>query len=165
MVVFDMAPDKTARQVRSLTAYLTRAWGSRLTLKEVEKINVNGLDAATAEARMSSRAGSQDIRLLVIRGGAEKIFRFAFISPPDMTARLRVEFQRTTFSFRHISEKEVALIKPLKLKVASVRAGDTAESLAAGMPFEKFRRRWFEVINRLRLEAGLTPGTAVKTVQ
>ena len=165
MVIFDMAPDNTARQVRSLTAYLTRAWGSKLTLKDVEKINVNGLDAATAEARMSSRAGAQDIRLLVIRGGAGKIFRFAFISHPDMTAGLWVEFQRTTFSFRHISEEEVALIKPLKIKVASVRAGDTAESLAAGMPFEKFRLRWFEVINRLRLEAGLTPGTAVKTVQ
>ncbi len=165
MVIFDMAPDKTARRVRSLTAYLTRAWGSRLALKGVDRINVNGLDAATAEARMTSRAGPRDIRLLVIRGGTGKIFRFAFISPPDMTARLRLEFQRTTFSFRHISEEEVALIKPLKIKVASVQAGDTAESLAAAMPFEKFRQRWFEVINRLGLEAGFRPGTLVKTVQ
>ena len=165
VVVFDMAPEKTARRVRSLTSYLTSAWGSRLALKNVEKVNVNGLDAATAEARANSRSGPRDIRLVVIRGRTGKIFRFAFISPPDMTGRLRVEFQRTTFSFRHISEQEVAAIKPLKIKITAVRASDTPDSLAAGMPFEKFRRRWFEVMNRLRLEKGLEPGVSVKTVR
>ena len=59
----------------------------------------------------------------------------------------------------------MAAIKPLKIKITAVRAGDTPDSLAAGMPFEKFRRRWFEVMNRLRLEKGLEPGVSVKTVR
>ncbi len=163
-LIFDMAPKKVSEKVASLAQYLTGGWGGNLKLSGVERIDVNGLDAATAEARVAGRSGSRDIRLLVIRGQRGRIFRFAFITPPAMTGRLNVEFRRTTFSFRHISDAEAAAIRPLRIKVARIGPGDTPDSLARKMPFEKFGLRWFRVINGLRPGQGLTPGARIKTV-
>ena len=164
VIIFDMASKKASEKVTSLPAYLTGGWGGNLSLSGVERINVNGLDAATGETRVAGRSGPRDIRLLVIRGERGRIFRFAFITPPAMTGKLNVEFRRTTFSFRHISDAEAAAIRPLKIKVARVGPGDTPDSLARKMPFEKFGLRWFRVINGLRPGQGLEPGARIKTV-
>ena len=110
------------------------------------------------------RTRAVDVRLLAIRGGPKRIFRLAFISPPNMTGRLKIDFQRTTFSFRRITKDEAEAIKPLRIKVVPVRPGDTATSLAAGFPFERFRLRWFETLNGQRPGQRLTPGAKVKIV-
>ena len=81
-----------------------------------------------------------------------------------MTARLEVDFRRATYSFRRISETEAAAIQPLRIKVVPVKPGDTATSLAAGFPFERFRLRWFETLNGQRPGQRLTPGAKVKIV-
>ncbi len=102
-IIFDMVDDKTARKTRSITGYIG-LWGGNLELGRGERININGLDAATATARMSDRDGPKDVRLLAIRGGGVELFRFAFITPPALTRRLEVELQRTNYSFRRISK-------------------------------------------------------------
>ena len=81
-----------------------------------------------------------------------------------MTARLSAEFRRSTWSFRRISEAEAKAIKPLKVRVVTVKDADTALGLSARMPLGKFSRRWFETMNRNALGRGLSPGGAVKTV-
>ena len=164
VVIFDMAPDKTARRVRSLRGYIAETWASNLALRGQERIAINGMRAATAEARVSTRGGPRDIRLVAIRGSEGRIFRLAFISAPEMTARLSAEFRRTTWSFRRISEAEARAIKPLKVRVVTVKDGDTALGLSARMPLGKFNRRWFETMNRNALGRGLAAGGAVKTV-
>ena len=164
VVIFDMAADKTARHVRSLRGYIAETWASNLALRGQERIDINGMEAATAEARVSTRGGPRDIRLVAIRGSEGRIFRLAFISPPAMTARLSVEFRRATWSFRRISEAEAKAIKPLKIRVVTVKDGDTALRLAARMPLGKFSRRWFETMNRNALGRGLAAGGAIKTV-
>jgi len=163
-MIFDMASDKTARKVRSLRGYIAGTWASNLALRGQERITVNGMEAATAEARVSTPGGPRDIRLVAIRGKEGRIFRLAFTSPPEMTARLSVEFRRTTWSFRRISEAEARAIKPLKVRVVTVKDGDTALGLSARMPLGKFSRRWFETMNRNALGRGLSPGGAIKTV-
>ena len=163
VIIFDMADEKTARETRSVTGYLG-LWGGNLGLGRIERITINGLDAATAAARVSTRDGPRDVRLLTIRGGADRLFRFTFITPPALTRRLEVELQRTTYSFRRLSREEAEAIKPLRIKVVNAEPGDTPKSLAARMPFEKFGLRWFEVLNGLDPGQGLRPGRAVKIV-
>ncbi|MCH7864354.1 MAG: M48 family metalloprotease [Proteobacteria bacterium] len=163
VIIFDMADEKTARETRSLTGYIN-SWAGNLGLGRVERIDINGLDAATAATRVSTRDGPRDVRFLAVRGGAERLFRFIFATPPSMTRRLEVELQRTTYSFRRISREEAEAIRPLRIKVVNVDAGDTPKSLAARMPFEKFGLRWFEVLNGLDPGQGLEPGRTVKIV-
>ena len=164
VVIFDMAPDKTARRVRSLRGYIAETWASNLALRGQERIAINGMEAATAEARESTRGGPRDIRLVAIRGSEGRIFHLAFISAPEMTARLSAEFRRTTWSFRRISEAEARALKSLKVRLVTVKEGDTALGLSARMPLGKFNRRWFETMNRNALGRGLAASGTVKTV-
>ncbi|MBL4690540.1 MAG: M48 family metalloprotease [Rhodospirillales bacterium] len=164
LMVFDLANPKSARRARSLRTYVTDVWARGLSLSGLETIDINAMEAATAEARINTRNGARDVRLVAIRGGAGQIFRLAFITPPSMTAGLEVDFQRTTYSFRRISKAEARAIQPLRIKVVPVRAGDTPQSLADRFPFEAFRLGWFETLNGLRPGQGLRPGARVKVV-
>ena len=164
VVVFDMAREKSASQARTLTGYIANTWASGLSLRHLERIDINGMEAATAAGRINTGSGAKDLRLIAIRGGPGRIFRLAFISPPGMTDKLKVDFQRATFSFRRITKEEADAIKPLRIKVIPIRPGDTATSLAAGFPFERFRLRWFETLNGQRPGQRLTPGAKVKIV-
>ncbi len=164
VVIFDMAPDKTARRVRSLRGYIAGTWASNLALRGQERIDINGMEAATGRDRLQTRAGPRDVRLLAIRDRPDRIYRFLFITPPSLTARLTNEFKRTTYSFRRLSPQEASSIQPLRLDVVTVRPGDTAKVLAARMPLGKFSLAWFETLNGLGGGRPLVPGRKVKVV-
>ncbi|MDA1091362.1 MAG: M48 family metalloprotease [Proteobacteria bacterium] len=160
VMVFDMAKEKSASNARSLSSYIANTWASGLPLSGLEKISINGMEAATAGARVNNN----DVRLIALRGGPDRIFRLAFITPPEMTAQFSSDFRRATYSFRRISKADADAVKPLKIKVVTVRDGDTPINMAAGFPFEAFRLRWFETLNGLGPGDRLTPGTRAKIV-
>ncbi len=160
VMVFDMAKEKSAHNARSLRGYIADTWASGLSLSGLEKFSINGMDAATAGGRVRGK----DIRLIALRDGPKKIYRLAFITPPEMTDRLSVDFRRATYSFRRISKAEADAVKPLRIKVVTVKGGDTPRSLAAGFPFEAFQLRWFETLNGLRPGQRITPRQRVKVV-
>jgi predicted Zn-dependent protease len=164
VLVFDLARETSARQARALTGYIANTWAAGLSLTGLQRIDINAMEAATASARTNTRNGPRDVRLIAIRGGAARIFRLAFITPLSMTARLDVDFRRTTYSFRRISQAEAAAVQPRRIKVVRVAPGDTPRSLAGTFPFEAFRLRWFEILNGLRPGQGLRPGSRVKVV-
>ena len=62
-------------------------------------------------------------------------------------------------SFRRLSEREAAALRPLRVRVVAVEPGETVDSLAARMAFEDFRSERFRVLN------GLTPGARLRTGQ
>jgi predicted Zn-dependent protease len=159
--VFDRAPQPPAGSMRD---YLTRVWAKGATLGNVETIRVNGLEAATGTARGSTNAGPRDVRLVAIRVDAQTIYRFLFVTPTNVTARLSEPFRRTTHSFRMLSEAEAAQLKPLRVRVVQVSEGDTVASLAARMPFAEFRKERFRVLNGLDERDRLTVGQRVKIV-
>ncbi len=163
-IAFDVQHGPAARRVRSLPAYLVRDWGSRLSLRAVERITINGMEAATGRDRLQTRAGPRDVRILAIRERPDRIYRFLFITPPSLTAGLTNEFKRTTYSFRRLSPQEASSIRPLRLNVVTVRPGDTAKALAARMPLGQFSLAWFETLNGLGGGQPLVPGRKVKVV-
>lgn len=164
VIVFDMVPPKQAERVEDVYAYLTRDWGS-YNLRDAQRITVNGLKGATARARIATRKGPLDLRLVAIHGTRQHIYRFAFLSKLEMTARLADDYQRTTYSFRRLALAEAAAIKPLRLHIMTVKAGDTADSLAARMPFETLRLERFLALNGLERDQPLAAGQKVKIVQ
>ena len=159
-IVFDMANPEAVRQSGSLLDYLRTKWGRNINLRALEPLEINGMPAATGAGRLDTA----DVRLIVIEGDKDKIFQFAFITPHQSTEKLSAELQRTTYSFRRISKSEANAIRPLRIRTTKVRTGDTAASLSNRLPFEKFNKEWFELINSLEPGARLTPGQTVKII-
>ncbi|MEQ8194293.1 MAG: M48 family metalloprotease, partial [Rhodospirillales bacterium] len=164
IVIFDMAPAQQARTVGDVAGYLVSHWGVSLGLSNVERITINGMQAATGAARGQSSDGVKDVRLVAIRGEDGRIFRFAFLTPPAMTNILATELKRTTYGFRRLSASEAAAIKPLKIKVMPVKAGDTVPSLASRQPLDRFRLEWFELLNGVGRDTPLRAGRLVKII-
>ena len=130
----------------------------------MEGITINGLEAATGSARIQTRDGPRDARLVAIRLDLQRIYRFVFLTPPADTARHAVGLRRTTYSFRLLDDPEAAQLKPLRIRVLRTRAGDTVKRLADRMAFAEFRTEWFRVLNGLPANHRLATGRAVKIV-
>ncbi|MCW8951925.1 MAG: M48 family metalloprotease [Rhodospirillales bacterium] len=160
-ITFDMGK---MRNTNSMTAYLGDEWGGNLQLREIERLDINGLEAATGWNRIATRGGTVDVRLLVIRRSADQAYRLAFVTPSRLTAGLNAEFRRTTYSFRELTQEEAGKIHAMRLLVVPVRSGDTIKTLAGGMPYGRFNDDAFRVLNDLSPEQALTPGGPVKIV-
>ncbi len=148
--------------------YLRDIWAAGTRLNDLQRLNVNGFDAATATTQIRGQVGNYsgafDVRLVAIQFGAREIYRFMFLTPPARTAALRVELQRVTFSFRRLTARETSRIHPLTLEIMTVRRGDTVESLARGLPFEELLVERFRTLNGLPAGERLTAGMRIKIV-
>ncbi len=161
LIRFDAARERTAADVVS---YLTRTWARGLALSDVERIRINGMEAATGRATIALRGGRADLRLVAIRFSPDAIYRFTMVTPLAVEPGLRRELRRTTYSFRRLERGEAAAYRPFRLGVVTVEPGDTVESLARRMPFEDFRVARFLALNGLPQGVRLSPGRRVKIV-
>ncbi|MEM7168685.1 MAG: M48 family metalloprotease [Pseudomonadota bacterium] len=161
VILFDQA--KRANN-QSMSAYLQKVWGKNTTLSNRESIDVNGLKGATATARVDTRNGPRDFRLVAIAFDNKTIYRFLFITPPDQTKDLGPALRETTHSFRKLSKKEAAAIKPLRLRLYKVQEGDTASEIAARFPFEDFKLERLAVINGLGENPEIKVGQTIKII-
>lgn len=148
----------------NMTAYLGQRWGAKLRLSGVEAIDINGMPAATAKARVQTESGPADIRLVAVDGGGGTVFRMLFLSPPG-NAGFDEAYKRTTYSLHRLTAEERAGIRPLRLRIVRVQPGDTVESLAAGMAPDQWKIELFQVLNGLQPGERLEPGRRVKLVQ
>ena len=163
-LAFSLVGGKKARQAGSPLTYLTRDWGSKIRLKGVERLNINGMEAATGQATLSAGNGNKDLRLVAVRERPDRIFRFLFLSPPALTNKIDGEFRRTAYSFQRLSPAEAAAIQPLRVRVVNVTANDSPEKLASLFPYAKFRLQRFNLLNGLSAGQPLQPGSKVKII-
>lgn len=161
-IVFDS--DKQKGRRRAPLDYMENVWAQGLVLSDREAITINGLRAATADARVRTNDGARDLRLVVIQGDGPEMWRFLFLTPPQDTQKLSLALRRTTYSFRRVSAAEAAKWKPWRVHLHKVVAGDTVESLAARMPFSKLKVEWFRALNGLGTGEPLRLGQTVKLV-
>ena len=165
LVVFDMERrEEIARQVPNMPTYLTRVWASNVEMAGIEELTIDGAEAATGITRLQTRSGAVVARLVAIRGGPDRVWRFAFLASPGDAQRLEGEFQRTAMSFRRLSAQQAAAVKPWRVGVVTVQAGDTPERLAERMVMDTYRLETFRALNALDAGARLTPGQQVKIV-
>ncbi|TAN64406.1 MAG: Zn-dependent protease [Magnetospirillum sp.] len=159
VIRFDMG--KEAQM--DMTSYLQSQWAKGSRLSNIEAITINGMPAATGMTRLSTNKGAVDARLLAIKDG-KAVYRMLFLTPPQVTAQHAEGQRRTTYSVRHLTDAERADIKPLRLKIITVKAGDTVESLAERLPYDDHRVERFRVLNGLAEGKGVTPGEKLKMV-
>ena len=161
-IIFDRAPQGT--QTSNMQRYISEQWLSNVQLSNVGPITVNGLDGASAMARVQTNNGARDAMLVALRWDQNTIYRFAFLAQPGQMDSMRGGFNNTVSSFRRISDAEAATFKPHRIEVITVGSGQTVESLAAQMPFPDYRVERFLVLNGLPPGAQVTPGQRVKIV-
>ncbi|HEX2215617.1 MAG TPA: M48 family metalloprotease [Xanthobacteraceae bacterium] len=142
---------------QTLGAYLTSGWIERVDASTVEELSINGFPAATAVA-----LGEQwSFRLYVVRFGSD-VYRFVFAAK-NRTAAADRQFRASVFSFRRMTLAEIERTRPLRLRVVTVKPGDTPDTLAARMATDRPLER-FLVLNGLSSGQPLNPGDQVKIV-
>ncbi|MCA8928402.1 MAG: M48 family metalloprotease [Alphaproteobacteria bacterium] len=148
-VIFD---HDAKRWSGDMPSYLTRQWGAKVRLRDVEAIRVNGRSAATGWTRGTSNGRQVDLRLVAVRWNDGQIYRFRFLAPTQVMARYNRGFRETTYSLRSLSAAEAARLKPDRIRIHTVRRGETFEGLARQTPFTRLAAEHLRVLN------GYAPG-------
>lgn len=160
--VFDGARVETET---SMTQYLTTQWAKDLRLSDLRSFTVNGMDAASAAARVASNGGTVDVRLVAIRFEGDRVYRFQLISPPPASSGLINAFNRLVGSFRRMTAEEVASIQPRRIEVVTVQSGDTLASLAERLPYDdEYNVERLMVLNALDSPQDLKAGDRIKLI-
>ncbi|OWO96532.1 metalloprotease [Rhizobium esperanzae] len=154
-VRFDGVADN---QNQSLANYISSGWVTGLDPSTIRQITVNGMEAATARAS----ADRWDFDVTVIRNNAQ-IFRFLTAVPKGSDA-LEPTANVLRASFRRMTPAEAASLKPLRIRVVTVRPGENISTLAARMMGTDRKLDLFKLINALPTGAAVSPGDRVKII-
>jgi predicted Zn-dependent protease len=164
---FDLERDKKKVQAsRSALDYLTRYWVPNLRLQNAESITVNGMPAATGSARVQSKSGGTvDVRFVAVGFPTDEIIRFVIIAPAGGLSKIEATMIKSVNTLKFLSESEAKAVQPLRLRVVSVKPGDTVEKLAEKLPLSRFKLEQFRVLNGLREGETIKPGERVKMIE
>ena len=77
-IVFDIAKAKAAAHPAQ---YIRSEWARGAELRGIERLRLDGREAATALAAANTPQGAADIRLVAVRRDARSYYRFLFVSP------------------------------------------------------------------------------------
>jgi predicted Zn-dependent protease len=142
----------------SLSNYLTSGWVAGLVDGTVREIEVNGLPAATARAS----ADKWDFDVTVIRVN-KQIFRF-LTAVPKGNPQLDSVANILRGSFQRMTPQQISTLKPLRVRIATVKAGETVATYAARMMGTDRKLELFRMLNALSTTATLVPGQRVKII-
>ncbi|WP_136658298.1 M48 family metalloprotease [Nitratireductor sp. XY-223] len=148
----------TDNRRKSLTNYIASGWVSGLQPATIRSLRVNGLDAATARA--SAEKWDFDVTVIRVKN---RIYRLLTAAPKGSPA-LEPTAQSVRNSFRKMSSSEVASLKPLRVRLHTVRAGETVAGLAGRMRGTNRRLELFQLLNALSPGASLSAGQEIKIV-
>ncbi|MBV7257833.1 M48 family metalloprotease [Pacificimonas sp. WHA3] len=123
---------------------------------------INGMSAATRQARVSAQGGQVDLTVVGYKFDADSAYHFVFISPANVDDANIV--RSTSQSFRKLSTAEAARLRPKIIDVVTVKRGDTVSGLARRMAFDDYKVERFRVLNDLDDGQTLRAGQQVKIV-
>lgn len=142
----------------ALADYVRSGWVTGLDPATVQATTINGNAAAIARAR----ADGWQFDITVVRSG-DRVYRLLTAAPLSSTSLDRVA-RSVGGSFRSLSAAEKAALKPLRIRVVTVRPGDTVGSLSAQMVGVDRKLDLFRVLNALPPGGGISAGDKVKII-
>ncbi|WP_420820374.1 M48 family metalloprotease [Sphingobium terrigena] len=128
---------------------------------EVRRTTINGLPAAWRTVRANSQSGAVDATVFAYDFGGGKAFHFLLLTAAGQGIG---PFNAMVQSVQRLSPQEAAAIKPRRVDVVTVKAGDTVQSLSRRMAYSDYQLERFLTINALAANASLRPGQRVKIV-
>ncbi len=148
----------TEKKRTALTNYIASGWVSGLDPDTIRPIKLGTLDAATAKAT----ADKWDFDVTVIRV-KNRIYRLLTAAPTGSKG-LEATANIVRGSFRKMTPAEVTSVRPLRIRVETVRAGNTVQSLANRMRGTNRKLDLFRLLNAVPAGVGLSAGQRVKIV-
>lgn len=155
IIVFDMAQSTHGKDP---VGYIQNAWLKDKRLTGIERVTINGMQAAVAAFPGKVNNKNVEIRVVAISWKDNRMARFQIAVPPGLESAVVEELKRTTYSFRPISQKEKHSIKPYKVKIIKASSRDSVASLARKQPFTSLQEERFRVHNGIFTSAA--PGTS-----
>jgi predicted Zn-dependent protease len=151
-----------------LRDYMVRDWARALkatSLRDVRTDQIEGLPVVTASTTGKLANGPVvDVGLAAIQAEPNRVYRFMFLHPGQLTAQAAQSYQATVQSFRRLSRAEAQAIKPLRVETVEVGPGQTSAALAERMAVRDLPQELFEVLNGLTPGAAPAPGATVKLI-
>lgn len=127
-----------------------------------ERTTINGIPAAFTAVRAANNGTAVDVSVFAYAPPGGQAYHFLVITPAGNGLGA---MGSAIESFRSLTSAEAAAAaKPRYVRIATVKAGDTAQSLSARMVFPDYRLERFLVLNGLEQGEALQPGTKVKLV-
>ena len=128
---------------------------------EVQRTTVNGLQAAWRTARANTKSGQIDATVFAYDFGGGKAYHFLLLTQAGQGVG---PFASMVRSVQRLSAQEAAAIKPRRVDVVTVKAGDTVQSLGRRMAYQDYPVDRFLVLNALTEKSVLRPGDKVKLI-
>ncbi len=161
---FDAAPDY--RPGTLLANYISGVWAPKLKLRagSIRQTRVNGIAMASTTVAVQTRSGPVSVRLVAIAQTPDKVFRFMIVIPSQAVRAMGPRVDAMVAGYRRLSDAEAAALKPLWLRVVTVKRGDTIAGLSRRMAFDDYREDRFRALNNLTGTNQLRAGQKVKIV-
>ncbi len=157
----------TARYAGDLSAYVDSVLaglageGGRVPEGQINRTTVNGLPAAWRTVRASTQSQQVDATVFAYDFGGGRAYHFLLLTPAGSGIG---PFTPMVQSVQRLSAQEAAAIKPRRVRVVTVKGGDTVQSLARQMAYTDYQLDRFLTINALSQQSVLRPGQKVKVV-
>lgn len=161
-LLFDLAREGARSDLR---AYLQNEWVTNQRLQDLQSVSVGGLDAAVGFGQVALNGQPGQAMFSAVRSADGRVYRFLHAKAGQLTRADVAAFEESLRSFRNLSAAEAASVRPLRIRVVTVGAGDTVESLARQMEVEEDPRGLFELLNGLDRGRTLEPGDRVKVIR
>lgn len=124
----------------------------------VEATTINGIKASYGTVQVNNGGTPVDVVVFAYEFGPTQAFHFTTISQAGQASVFDPMFR----SVRRISANEATAVKARKLRVVTVKSGDTVQALAGRMAYTDNPMQRFLVLNGLTAGARLVPGQKVK---
>jgi predicted Zn-dependent protease len=141
-----------------LDDYIKSGWVTGLDPSSVHPATINGNEAATARA--SSEGWQFDVTVIRAGGQVYRLLTAAPLTSHDLESVARA----VSGSFRLLTPQEKKTLKPLKVRIVTVAAGQNIASVAAMMHGVDRALELFRVLNGLGPGADVSVGDKVKIV-
>lgn len=128
---------------------------------DVSRATVNGLPVAWRTVRATSQSSQVDATVFAYDFGGGKAYHFLLLTPAGQGIG---PFASMVQSVQRLSAQEAAGIKPRRVDVVTVKAGDTVQSLSRRMAYSDYQLDRFLTINALAANATVRPGQRVKII-
>jgi predicted Zn-dependent protease len=126
----------------------------------IQSLQINGMPAATGTVS----SGKTDARVVLIRHPAGVVYEFLFLTAPGAAAKYDTAFMQTAQSFQQIPASEGSKYRPQRIRIVTVKSGDTVASLSSRMVMSEGKEEWFRVLNELQPGEQPRVGRLVKIV-
>lgn len=126
----------------------------------IQRTTINGLPAAYATAQVVANRQTMEVTVFAYSFSNDRAYHFAAITPAGRSSLFTPMYQ----SVRRLAGNEAAAIRPRRVRVVTIGAADTVQTLAGRMAFDNLQVERFLALNGLASNARLTPGQRVKIV-